>query len=243
MRRRGFLFGAMLAAFPQWARAQDVEALAGDRFRLGDQDYQLADILAPSAYALGEGAAPYYAAAKAVLTQLISPPPTIETVLGETRWGAKIIRARASGDALSLAERLVDAGAARVAPDTDDLDHIDRLLKRESEARARRRGLWALDAYRVADAGKADAAIGAYNLVEGVVLRASAARSRFYLNFGADYRKDFTAVARSGVYRRWAADGFDLASLEGARLRVRGFVDLLNGPMIELTHRRQVERL
>ena len=63
-------------------------------------------------------------------------------------------------------------------------------------------------------------------------MRARKIGGRFYLNFGEDYKTDFTATARSSIYNAWARDGFDLAALEGARLRIRGFVSDINGPSI-----------
>ncbi|MBL4619976.1 MAG: hypothetical protein JKX88_07755, partial [Marinicaulis sp.] len=80
-----------------------------------------------------------------------------------------------------------------------------------------------------------------YHVVEGIVVSARATRSRFYLNFGDDCRTDFTASAKSSLYRRWLRDEFDLAALEGAKVRIRGFVVDINGPSIDLTHRRQIE--
>ena len=72
---------------------------------------------------------------------------------------------------------------------------------------------------------------------------AALARGRYYLNFGEDYREDFTATTRSRTGKKWARTGFDLLSLEGAQIRVRGFTVWINGPSIELAHIKQIEVL
>ena len=73
--------------------------------------------------------------------------------------------------------------------------------------------------------------------------RVTERRGRFYLDFGADWRRDFTVAIALGDRARFRAAGLDPAGLEGATLRVRGWMRRLNGPMIEATHPEQIERL
>ena len=160
-----------------------------------------------------------------------------------TRWNGRIVYARRGGEITTLQAALVAAGAARVDPQTEDHEFITQLLTLEREARGKRRGLWALPDYRVVDASFARKTIGAFHLVEGEVAAADRARSRLYLNFGADYVTDFTAGARNALYRKWTAEGLDLATLKGARLRLRGFVNDINGPSVDLKHIKQIEVL
>lgn len=246
MRRRAFLTGsaAFIASPLSAASANGAVALSGDRFRIGEDDFQLADILAPSPYALQSASSPYVNEAKAHLQDLLENSSfAFDDIAPPTRWGLRVVRTNSDGDAASLEERLIAAGAARVAPQTDDISFIERLLTVERIARQSKKGLWSLDAYRVFDADNATGAIGGYHLIEGIVVSARKARSRFYLNFGDDYRTDFTASATSTLYRRWVKAGFDLASLQGARLHIRGFVVDINGPSINLAHQSQIEDL
>jgi len=246
MRRRVFIAGifACAAAPARADGGERGEALAGDRFRIGEEEFHLADIIAPSAFAFGEERQAYFSAARRALQAVLNEGEIIiERAIDKTRWGADIVDAHRAGDDLTLQDRIVEAGAARVAPQTDNLALIDRLLEAERRARAALRGLWRERAYRVFDAAAAERAAGRYHLVEGEVLQASLVRERFYLNFGEDYRTDFTASATRAVYRRWLKERFDLAALAGARVRIRGFVRDINGPSIELAHPRQVEIL
>ncbi len=251
MRRRAFIAGAAsIVAPPVYAQSGHASGLmgaiagSGDRFAAGGQEYHLADIVAPSAFVLGGDAAPYFDQAKRGLERLLANASlTIRDAGPATRWGARVVMAARVGEAQTLQHQLIAMGAARVAPQSDNLEFIDQLLTLEEAARAARKGLWALRAYQIFDAGKAGRAVGGFHLIEGAVQRIAKVKSRFYINFGTDYKADFTASAGSRRYRKWAGQGFDLASLAGAGLRVRGFVEAINGPSIELTHMRQLEVL
>ncbi len=246
MRRRAFLFASaaasMVGARVAAEEVKNAQAFSGARFYAGDQEYLLADIIAPAAYKLGKDAAAYFLASKSALDTLIKGAVIDCKNAGPpTRWGGRVVYAKRRGEELTLQEALVAAGAARVDPQTTDLELITRLLALEQIARNNKLGLWALRDYRVADAEFANWSIGAFQLVEGMVIGAEKARSRYYLNFGDDYLSDFTAGARGAVYRKWAGKGFDLAGLKGARIRVRGFVHDINGPSIDLHHIKQLE--
>lgn len=244
MRRRRFLVSAACAAgFPAAAQQEiaNARALSGDRFLAGDQEFQLADVIAPSLYTLTQKPSAYFNASRERLSGLLATGVVIKDVGELSRWGVQPVHAF-MGDGRSLQEILCSEGAVRVSPRTENYEFIDRLLTLERKAREAGKGLWSLPDYRVYDAASAEGAIGAFQLVEGVVARAAVTRSRFYLNFGADYRTDFTAGAVSRTYRRWAKDGLDLAVLEGERVRIRGFVEEINGPSVDLLHPKQIER-
>jgi hypothetical protein len=66
---------------------------------------------------------------------------------------------------------------------------------------------------------------------------------RIYLNFAKDWRSDFTiSVARKDM-SAFTTAGIDLKGLAGKRLRVRGWVEWRNGPLIEASHPEQIEVL
>ena len=246
MNRRTFSLGCVLAlAGLKEARALGLRAIAGDRFLIESQEARLADILAPRMKNLRGAPEPFAEYSKTVLERLLfSNDFVLEDAAPADRWARRIVHARNStGNNDSLQERLVAAGAARVRPETDDEALISSLLDAEAEARREQRGLWQASSYAVWPAQAAEDAVGRFGLVEGTVKETYAGRGRFYLNFGEDFRKDFTVTAPSRLARRWAKDGFDLESLAGARVRARGHVAWINGPSIELTHRQAIEVL
>ena len=62
-----------------------------------------------------------------------------------------------------------------------------------------------------------------------------------YLDFGADWRRDFTLRAESRDLARFARAGLDVAALAGRRILARGWLFESAGPMIELVHPAQIE--
>ena len=73
-------------------------------------------------------------------------------------------------------------------------------------------------------------------------VRAVARAAEFvYLNFGEDWRRDFTVRADARDAARFARQGLDLERLEGREIVVRGLLFEANGPMIELAHPAQIE--
>ncbi len=139
---------------------------------------------------------------------------------------------------------LLALGLARVYSFEDNRTAITEMLAIEREARAAERGIWAHPYYRVLGHAEAGRHIGTFQLVEGRVLEASVVRGRAYLNFGADWRTDFTiAVPERALATFRTAFGRGLERLTGTRVRVRGWLRSLNGPLIEATHPEQIEVL
>jgi micrococcal nuclease len=65
-----------------------------------------------------------------------------------------------------------------------------------------------------------------------------------YLNFGEDWHTDFTVEIERKDKGAFVAAGLDLGlALAGMHMRVRGWIEWLNGPMIHTTHPKQIELL
>ncbi|HEX9646837.1 MAG TPA: thermonuclease family protein [Alphaproteobacteria bacterium] len=157
---------------------------------------------------------------------------------------AHLVRA----DGVWIQDRMLARGMARVYSFADNRALVADMLASEAGARAALRGIWAHPFYRPRAADRLDGAIGSFQLVEGTVEAAALVRGRLYLNFGADWREDFTVTVaprlRPDFERAFAALGLDsLEALAGRRVRVRGWIDRYNGPEIEATHPEQIELL
>lgn len=150
------------------------------------------------------------------------------------------------GERVWLQGELVSKGLARVYSFPDNHACVDELLAREAEARAKGTGLWGSWAYRVLDAGGVER-LGrltrSYQLVEGVVAQVGESGGRLYLNFDKDWRKDFTILMERKDGEAFKEAGIDPKALAGKKLRVRGWVEWRNGPMIRATHAEQIELL
>ncbi|MEE8332472.1 MAG: thermonuclease family protein [Alphaproteobacteria bacterium] len=138
---------------------------------------------------------------------------------------------------------LLGAGMARVYSFPDNRARVDEMLALERAARDGRRGIWAHRYYRILTPDSLALHIGTFQIVEARVLAVALVRGRAYLNFGPDWRTDFTvSIARGKLRRGWR--GADPGKLyKGKRLRVRGWLKSFNGPMIEATHPEQIELL
>ncbi|WP_291391920.1 thermonuclease family protein [Devosia sp.] len=143
-------------------------------------------------------------------------------------------------------QQMIAAGWARVYSFPDNRACVPQLLAAETQARLNKLGIWADPYYLVRRADRPDDFAGRpgyYELVEGRVLKADRAQGRVYLNFGRSWKQDFTAVIDRAALGLFARDGYDAEQLEGALVRIRGWMDEIDGPRVEITHPEQIEVL
>ena len=199
-------------------------------------------ILAP------KGAEPLAATARTAVAAVVGRPLLLEFGPRRTdRHGRLLAQAwLAAADGTKevwLQEMLLTQGLARVASTEDTRALVPELLRIEAQARAAGRGLWADPAYRVRTPADAGDALDSFQIVEGRVLAAALVRNGGYLNFGADYKTDFTLGFNRESLQRLQESGIDFKSLRGVRLRARGWLRSFNGPLIDITHPEQIEVL
>jgi len=141
---------------------------------------------------------------------------------------------------------MIARGWARVYSFPDNRACLTQLLAAETQARVMRLGIWTDPYYLVRRADRPEelaGRFGHYELIEGRVLLADEAQGRMYLNFGRSWKEDVTAVIDRSALKLFSASGLDPKRLEGALVRVRGWVDDLDGPRVEITHPEQIEVL
>jgi len=146
-------------------------------------------------------------------------------------------------DGLWIQAALIQAGMARVYSFPDNRALAAGLLTYEREARGAQRGIWADSFYRVRNPGELEGAADSFQLVEGRVVAAAKPQSRLYLNFGTDWKTDFTVAIDAKALKLFKAAGLDPMTWEGRRLRIRGWIKSFNGPLIDVTHPEQIEVL
>jgi endonuclease YncB( thermonuclease family) len=142
-----------------------------------------------------------------------------------------------------LQGELLREGLARVATGPDSRAEARRMQEVEAEAREARRGLWGSPVYAVASPTTVRDRVGSFALVEGQIVAARRVKERVYLNFGHDWRDDFTVTIAASALPLFAQVGLDPLALAGQSVRVRGWVERYNGPAIEATHPEQIELL
>lgn len=219
--------------------------LAGDAFALqGGTEVRLAGVQAPEP-ARGEHPAWPLAAEATTASEraLLGREVTLWHPADRfDRWGRSLAHA-VRDDGLWLQAALLMDGLARVYTQPRTATGTVAMLDLERTARAARRGIWGNRFYRIRNPAETWGDLDSVQVVEGRVVDAAVVRGTAYLNFGPDWRRDFTFRAQPGVRRLFDRAGIDLGDLAGLRVRGRGWVFPLNGPMIELTHPEALEVL
>jgi endonuclease YncB( thermonuclease family) len=138
---------------------------------------------------------------------------------------------------------LLSGGHARAYGLPGSFACMRELLAHEHVARQAHAGLWANATYTPQRAYRPRALLrlrNTYQIVAGRVARVVSTKSRTYLNFGKDWRSDFTAGVGAGLLRanpEWAKS---LAALEGREIEVRGWIEYRNGPFIDVEDTSQI---
>jgi hypothetical protein len=141
-------------------------------------------------------------------------------------------------------QALVRDGLATVSSFADNRECARNLQAVERGAREAGAGFWEQGVFRVRDATDLDSLDGlaySFQIVEGRVEDVAENRGRIYMNFGDDWRTDFTATVAPSDREAFDGSGIALPDLEGRIIRVRGWVERRNGPMIDVTHPEQIE--
>jgi endonuclease YncB( thermonuclease family) len=133
-------------------------------------------------------------------------------------------------------------GWARVDTLIDNRARAAEMLDLERAARRAGRGLWRERYYAVRHVEESVPREG-FHLVEGRILRAARQRDGIFLDFGADWRRDFSVRVPAASLRLFREAGLDPLALAGASVRVRGWLRWQNGPLIEADHPEQIELL
>ena len=185
-------------------------------------------------------------AAKAVLEKM-TLHKEVQLFYGETREDrhgrtlAHVLVSSRSGTRQWAEKALLERGFARVYSFADNRFCVEAMLGFERKARASRAGIWSQNFYAVRPHHQAGQFLGSFQLVEGRVLDVAEVRTGVYLNFEENWREDFTIFVARRDLRRFGGKEHELGLLEGQKIRVRGWLTLRNGPMIDVTHPEQIE--
>ena len=80
-----------------------------------------------------------------------------------------------------------------------------------------------------------------FHIVAGKVKNVSRTKTAVYLNFGDDWKTDFTARIGKSVLSKNAAWASKLEAMQGHEIAVRGWIERRNGPMIDVIDPAQIE--
>ncbi len=146
-------------------------------------------------------------------------------------------------DGTWLQSLMITRGWARVYSTSDYAYAVDDLYTLEDKTRDIKSGLWSYDSYAVREISEIDDRIGRFEIVEGRVFEVAETKKATYMNFGEDWRKDFTLKMDWRARRLFKKLGIDPSIYEGKNIQVRGWVSWNGGPMMDLTHPEQIRLL
>ena len=146
----------------------------------------------------------------------------------------------------SAAHVLLAKGHARMGANTGSMACATELLSHERVARTAKIGLWSDPRYAILTAGDLtglSAGHGRFAVVEGQVVSVRELGGTIYVNFGRRWSHALTVTISKRQERIFASAGMAPKELEARRLRVRGWIELRNGPRIEASRPEQIETI
>jgi len=160
------------------------------------------------------------------------------------RHGAFNAVVKGKGSNKSVQEALLEEGLALVYF-VDSPPDAKPLFSAEGAARKNRVGIWQDDGFTIHDSSSITTGYEQYLnhfiIIEGVVDNIYRSKKNTYLNFGKDWKTDFTIQFDNKTLKKFP--GFIPDQLVGKRLRARGWLENYNGPFMKIFNPANVEIL
>ncbi len=137
---------------------------------------------------------------------------------------------------------IISLGLAMVKTGARNPEMAKELYALEDQARLAKMGIWAKDMQTLSPEQAGDH-LKTYQVVVGVIESVALKQNRTYLNFGKNWRDDFTVSISPEDKRAFNKDGMNPMEWSGKRVRVRGMTEEYNGPYIEIDHPEMIEVL
>ncbi|WP_316862936.1 thermonuclease family protein [uncultured Cohaesibacter sp.] len=141
--------------------------------------------------------------------------------------------------AVTLQEKLIVQGLARVLIEGLPSQCAHGLLKLEETARSKRTGLWKLQQYSIkkADQLQLSAIVSTYQIVSGQVISVSRRpEGTSFVNFGRNWSEDFTVSLSKNALKEWEAGKRNLEDLQDRTIYVRGWIEESGGPIVRISN-------
>lgn len=236
---RRCMLAVALAAGARPVAAGEVEVRRADEIVLPDgRIVRLASIVVPDRPAEADRRG--RAMVAAALAQGSGDP---KVIAGRTDRYGRVIARLDDGGGRDLRPVLLAAGLAVVRVGDEPSADLAPLLEAEAGARDAGLGLWGEIDQCAATPATVGERIGRFARVEGRVVAASVRADHAYLDFGADWRRDFGVRIRRADLAELVAAGVDPAGLAGVEVVVRGWPFEATGPMIEVRDPVELQRV
>lgn len=201
----------------------------------GGKAYRLENIRIPT----GQSAAAAEVLSNLVLNKKLRIYSTHKKSPLTDRYGLPLVHIQRP-DGLWVQSYLVSKGLAWAFSTKTSRETVSTLKQIETQAREKHLGFWVDPVYAIKTPDNVQDFMNSFQIVQGKVASVMRKRDYTYINFGLDWKTDFTVNIKNSVWRL-----FDTGPQiwTGKTIRIRGWVESRNGPMINLTHPEQVEIL
>jgi len=159
------------------------------------------------------------------------------------RMGHHIAHLERKEDGAWVQGSLLSLGLARVRTSPRNPEMAPQMYALEEKARAEKLGLWEIGDFKVLSPEEAENKTGSFRIVEGRIESVSLKQNRIYINFGLNWRDDFTVSIPPASRRAFSKAGLDPLQWNGKTIRARGWLESYNGPYIEIGHPQAIEIL
>ncbi len=137
-------------------------------------------------------------------------------------------------------EELLRQGYASLYTYPPNVKYVDRLVAAQREARQKKRGLWEI--YEIITPEQAGQHIGEFATVKGRVVGSYQSSKVTFLNFGENWREDFTAVIFTSNLNQFKKLGIEPVNYyKDKQVEVVGKIKFYNGPEIVINHPSQIK--
>lgn len=157
------------------------------------------------------------------------------------RMGHDIAQVERRDDNVWIQGSMVYLGLANVRTTKHNSEMADQLYKFENTARFKKLGLWAVNNFDVIAPKDTADNLESFRIVEGKIVTATLKKNWIYLNFGNDWRTDFTVAISPSDRRTFSEASLDPLQWSGETVRVRGWIVAYNGPYMEINHVQAIE--
>lgn len=161
----------------------------------------------------------------------------------KNRFGHLLAHLETSPENIWVQGFLLEKGLARVRPSQDNIDMAEEMLAAEAKAREGKLGLWQDELYQVLSPELTGDHLNSWGIVEGTIKSSATINNTTYLNFGDDWRSDFTISIPTRIRKQMVKDGINPLNLTHKKVHVRGWLENFNGPFIELMHAKWLQVL
>lgn len=218
----------------------------GDTFiATNGEKVRLLDINTPETAKRNKPAQPYANAAKKTLTQLLKDKD-VRLEFGKKRKDRykRLLAHVYTKDGTWVNAEMIKNGLAHVYTFPDNRLRGNELLKIEDIARQNKTGMWQHKRWKVQQATdiSIQETVGQFHLVQGTVKHIGHSKTKTFLNFGDNWRSDFTIEIPNKYKKLFETDKqpFLPDTYVGKTLLVRGIIKPVNGALITVTHPEQL---